>query len=278
MDNIKRKAPAPRKTAQSLDESSLPPIRQQVDLISSQLAATQQELLATQQQVHMLQSRNTDLAMGHGALVQQVVQLQKFHKNNHAVMKNMLGFLQTTDKQRTQPGGGQYPAMGQIAAEAQSASPLQLASKLLDDFSAEGMPDVDVEKMIHGNGYHGTNGPGGPDMLDAFHGYMPVNEVYPIGQTNGIDPIDSQHIQNIPYPLPPNAMVKEESAVPDQTPEPTTKTSRKRRDQDVESSWGPNKPRVLLVEDDPLCATIGSKMVQGFECSIDIAVSLSSLL
>jgi hypothetical protein len=41
----------------------------------------------------------------------------------------------------------------------------------------------------------------------------------------------------------------------------------------VESVWGMTKPRILLVEDDKVCARIGSKFLQAFECDVETAVS-----
>lgn len=41
----------------------------------------------------------------------------------------------------------------------------------------------------------------------------------------------------------------------------------------VESVWGTTKPRILLVEDNKVCARIGSKFLQAFECDVETAVS-----
>ena len=41
----------------------------------------------------------------------------------------------------------------------------------------------------------------------------------------------------------------------------------------VEPIWGMTKPRVLLVEDDKMCAKIGSKFLQAFECGVETAAS-----
>ncbi len=50
-----------------------------------------------------------------------------------------------------------------------------------------------------------------------------------------------------------------------------------RKKSNVESVWGLNKPRILLVEDDKVCARIGSKFLQNFECGVETAVSSSAL-
>lgn len=41
----------------------------------------------------------------------------------------------------------------------------------------------------------------------------------------------------------------------------------------VESVGGMAKPRILLVEDDEVCARIGSRFLQAFECDVETAVS-----
>lgn len=96
----------------------------------------------------------------------------------------------------------------------------------------------------------------------------PINDmrhmVYPVGQTTGIDPFHSDHIQNIPYSRPlstPSALAGAPAQI---TPPPKDPGG---------SLWGARKPRILLVEDDRTCARIGSKFLSHVECSVDVAVS-----
>jgi len=60
--------------------------------------------------------------------------------------------------------------------------------------------------------------------------------------------------------------------MPEMLPEGSSASSRKKST--VESVWGMTKPRILLVEDDKVCARIGSKFLQAFECGVETAVSI----
>ena len=100
------------------------------------------------------------------------------------------------------------------------------------------------------------------------------NMVYPVGHTNGIDPINSEHINNIPYSLPANGLLPVEAAMPEMMSEVSSVPGRKKSSAD--SVWGMTKPRILLVEDDKVCARIGSKFLQAFECGVETAVSCAT--
>lgn len=287
LDNIRRKAPAPRKPTQSLED---PYPAQQMDLVNSQL-------MATQQQLQHLSERYQDLAQGHVVLLQQVVNLQKLVKNHDGVMHRVMGFLHSVDAQRRNSrvagpyggtqGIGQGDSMPNGPVDDHPASPLQQASELLDEFSAENLPNKELEQMTHDyqirHDYSSSpNEPGGSNIApqsetSSTHISYPVgndldNMVYPVGHTNGIDPINSEHIHNIPYALPANGMLSVET-MPEILPEGNPAPGRKKST--VESVWGMQKPRILLVEDDKVCARIGSKFLQAFECGVDTAVSYS---
>jgi osomolarity two-component system response regulator SKN7 len=263
-----------------------------MDLVNSQL-------MATQQQLQHLSERYQDLAQGHVVLLQQVVQLQKFVKNHDGVMHRVMGFLHSVDAQRRNshvrggpfgggPGVGEH--MSNDPVDDHPASPLQQASELLDEFSAENLPNKELEQMTHE--YHlrndystPPNDPTGANIAPqsengSTHIGYPVgsdldNMVYPVGHTNGIDPINSEHIHNIPYALPANGMMPVDS-MPEMVPEGGMPTGRKKNPAD--SVWGMQKPRILLVEDDRVCARIGSKFLQAFECGVETAVSMPSCI
>jgi len=290
LDNIRRKAPAPRKPTQTSED---PYPAQQMDLVNSQL-------MATQQQLQGLSERYQDLAQGHVVLLRQVVELQKIVKNHDGVMHRVMGFLHTVDEQTRRnsriagpfgnvstPGMGVNDGMQGEPLDDHPASPLQQASELLDQFPADSLPNKELEQMTHD--YHmrhdystPPSDPTGANMAahsetSSTHIGYPVgndldNMVYPVGHTNGIDPISSEHIHSIPYALPPNGMLPVDGAIPDMLPEGSSTAGRKKSS--VESVWGMQKPRILLVEDDKTCARIGSKFLQAFECGVEIAVSL----
>jgi osomolarity two-component system response regulator SKN7 len=260
-----------------------------MDLVNSQL-------MATQQQLQHLSERYQDLAQGHVVLLQQVVQLQKFVKNHDGVMHRVMGFLHSVDAQRRNSRmGGPFgntsgmavggDQMSNDPADDHPASPLQQASELLDEFSAENLPNKELEQMTHDyhlrhdystppNDQSGSNMAPHSETSSNHIGYPVGNDldnmVYPVGHTNGIDPINSEHIHNIPYALPANGMLPVDS-MPEMLPEGTSAISRKKGG--VDSVWGMTKPRILLVEDDKVCARIGSKFLQAFECGVETAVS-----
>ncbi|KAH0209884.1 response regulator, partial [Aureobasidium melanogenum] len=75
LDNIRRKAPAPRKPNAMMDEM-MP--TQQMDLFNTQLVATQQQL-------QQLQERYNELSMHHSMLLQELIGVQKTVVNHEHV-------------------------------------------------------------------------------------------------------------------------------------------------------------------------------------------------
>ena len=286
LDNIRRKAPAPRKPTTAMDESFVP--SQQIDLVNSQLVATQQQL-------QHLSERYQDLAQGHVVLLQQVVQLQKFVKAHDGVMHRIMPFLHSVDAQRRNsrigfptgaPGmGGE--SMPNEPVDDQPASPLQRASELLDEFNAENLPNKELEQMTQEyhlrNDYATPPDHGSSSMApqsEGSIGYPLGNDldglVYPVGHSNGIDPINSEHINNIPYALPTHGMIPVDN-MPEMLSENPSPAPDGRKKSATDSIWGATKPRILLVEDDKVCARIGSKFLQAFECGVETAVSIHYL-
>ena len=291
MDNIRRKAPAPRKSTQVVDEA-IP--TQQMDLVNTQL-------IATQQQLQQLQERYNELSMHHSMLLQELIGVQKTVVNHEHVMQNVMSYLHKIDarERRDSRLGGPFGQTGDMNVAGASgdqqqlpplddepASPLANASKLLSDFNAD--VQLNYKNLEHMNEIHnrhitmstpppdsashsGNNGNARPPpsaTSSTSMGYAKLNGdldsmVYPVGQTNGIDPMYSEHIHNIPYPMP----TKEQAA------ETRVADGRKKSHQ-VDPGWA-RRPQVLLVEDDPTCRKIGTKFLYSLQCAIDSAVSFS---
>lgn len=273
---------------------------QQIDLVNTQLVATQHQLQ------HM-QERYNDLAQGHVVLLQQVVQLQKIVKNHDGAMQRVMGFLHSVDAQRRSSrigapygqGNSNGLGVGDLLSRDDNsadhpASPLQQASQLLGEFSAENLVNKDLEQMTadfsykqhdystppeHGSVTSSTIMPGaesGHHMTFNNLNAADLDMVYPVGHTNGIDPINSEHIHNIPYALPANSggpsMNGEQILEPAPRPEVGNEAPRKKSIFDP--GWGSNKPRILLVEDDKTCCRIGCKFLEAFHCGVECAVSI----
>lgn len=290
MDNIRRKAPAPRKPPQVVDEAAP---TQQMDLVNSQLVATQQQL-------QQLQQRYEELNIHHSILTQELMNVQKTVVNHEHVMQNVMSYLHSVDarQRRDSKTGGPFvnteqnnappanvdSAQQQISPlEDEPASPLQHATKLLHDLSAD--VQLNYKNLEHMSDLHNRNGAMSTPPPDGSRGHAraPTSAgssssmayaklhgdseaiVYPVGQSNGIDPMYSEHIHNIPYPMP----TKENDAVDSRMSAPA---ARKKSTQ-VDPGWV-RAPQILLVEDDPTCRRIGGKFLYSFRCAIDSAVSI----
>lgn len=253
--------------------------------------------MATQAQLQQLQDRYNELSIHHSMLLQEVIGLQKTVVNHEHVMQNVMTFLHGVDAQRrrdsrvgnpfgqpgqTQNGNVEHQSAQVPIEEDIPASPLQHASKLLSETNADVM--LNPRNLEHMNEItmrmNGTLTTPPPEFIrggtrPASRSGAPAsagsgasvrmgdldNLVYPVGQTNGIDPMYSEHINNIPYPLPTKSTDPNDARLQE---------TRKKSAQ-VDPGWA-RPPQILLVEDDPTCRRIGSKFLYAFHCSIDSAV------
>ena len=286
LDNIRRKAPAPRKPS-SMNEEQIP--IQQIDLMN-------QQIVAQAQQIESLAQSNNQLQMNHQMVVQELLRLQKTVINHDRVMQDVMTFLHSVDaKQRrdskalfappnnadtAQSGNSTLTPTSQTMPGGdpdEPASPLQHASKLLSDINTEvTFNTTGLEQMNgsvptppvsgHPGHYHGprqpTSAASSSTMAYAKMDPNLENVVYPMGATNGIDPMYGDHVHNIPYPMP----TKQENADPRQQ-----FAEQRKRSQYADPGWT-RQPRILLVEDDPTCRQIGGKFLYSFNCIIDTAL------
>ncbi|KAL4874518.1 HSF-type DNA-binding-domain-containing protein [Aspergillus karnatakaensis] len=277
LDNIRRKAPAPRKQTQTQDES-VP--TQQIDLLN-------QQIVAQQQQIQHLSDRYAQMTVDHQLMLQEVLRVQKTVVNHENVIHQLVNYLVSIDGRQkrdtkpgpfpTQPGTNMSPS--QVAPMEDGVStPLQQASKLLSDMNAEIQFNlVGVDSMGEASKPAGVvstptmeptrrvtapaTAPANPALVyPKMNGEMePV--VYPVGATNGIDPMYPEHVNNVPYAMPPKQEMDERR----QFPENRKKTNH------VDPGWV-RSPRILLVEDDATCRQIGGKFLYSFSCEIDTAL------
>ena len=233
--------------------------------------------------------------MHQSMLLQELIGVQKTVVNHEHVMQNVMNFLHTVDArqrrdsriggpfaQSTDSGIGGSTDQQASQLEDEPASPLQNASKLLESFNAD--VQLNYKTLEHMNELHNraTNMstpppdsrvsnriPTSAGSSSGSMGYAKLNGdldnvVYPVGQTNGIDPTYSEHIHNIPYPMP-------SKDHPIDARNQFNADSRKKSTQ-IDPGWV-RPPQILLVEDDPTCRRIGSKFLYSFHCAIDSAVS-----
>lgn len=301
LDNIRRKAPAPRKPAANAEDMVIP--TQQMDMFNTQL-------MATQQQLQQLQERYNELSIHHSMLLQELMGMQKTIVNHEHIMQSVMSFLHSVDAQRRRdsrlvnpfPGDGSGTQNGNMDPSNQQmpsmeddgpASPLQHASKLLSETNADVM--LNPRNLEHMNELamrmNGTLTTPPPDLLR--NGNRPASRnaaphsassstsmrlgdidslVYPVGQNNGIDPMYSEHINNIPYPMPTKPVEGNSGGASSGNNDHRFRTAEQRKKSaQVDPGWI-RQPQILLVEDDQTCRRIGSKFLYAFNCAIDSAL------
>ncbi|KAF9888349.1 kinase-regulated stress-responsive transcription factor skn7 [Aspergillus nanangensis] len=285
LDNIRRKAPAPRKQTQS-NEDSVP--TQQIDLLN-------QQVLAQQQQIQHISDRYAQLSVDHQLMLQEVLRVQKTVLNHENVIHQVMTYLLSVDarQRRDSKASAPFPAQNQggstlspsqvASMDDEPSSPLQHASKLLSDMNAEiqfnltsldtlGEPPktgpvvstptpLDAQR----NGIVRPPTAAGGPATNAALVYPKMNGeiepvVYPVGATNGIDPMYSDHVNNVPYPMPKQEVDESRKQFPDN----------RKKSNHVDPGWM-RSPHILLVEDDATCRQIGGKFLYSFSCVIDTA-------
>ena len=267
-----------------------------MDLVNSQLVATQQQL-------EQLQARYNEMSIAQSMLVQELIGVQKTVLNHEHVMQNVMSYLHSVDarQRRDSKIGGPFAdghenqappttvdqAQQQISPlDDEPASPLQNASKLLSDLNADAQLNYkNLEHMteMHNRANGAMSTPPPDSASRSGHQRAPTSAgssttmsyakphidrdaiVYPVGQTQGIDPMYSEHINNIPYPMP-----TKDQEIPESR---AIAVEGRKKSTQVDPGWV-RPPQILLVEDDPTCRRIGSKFLYSFQCAIDSAVSL----
>ncbi|KAJ6106441.1 hypothetical protein N7512_009958 [Penicillium capsulatum] len=264
LDNIRRKAPAPRKQAQSNDDS-VP--TQQIDLLN-------QQILAQQQQIQHLSDRYAQLTVDHQLMLQETMRVQKTVLNHENVIHQVMTYLLSVDARQRRDSkalsfsgqGGSTMSPSQVGAvDDEPSSPLQQASKLLNDMNAEiqfnsgnmesmndpqkaapppvATPTMDASAR-NGAVRPATTAPPNPAMVYPKMGGDLEQVVYPVGATNGIDPMYSEHVNNVPYPMPTKTEIVDSSGTRRQYPVDTRKKTN----------------------------NIGGKFLYSFSCVIDTAL------
>ncbi|EQK97945.1 hypothetical protein G6O67_001248 [Ophiocordyceps sinensis] len=263
LDNIRRKAPAPRKPPAAEDFTT----SQHVSVISEQLTATQQ-------QVQQLQELYADVSQTNRLLVNEVLALQKMLNAQKQAQFEMLNYMTPYNDGRNR-GLMNQPINSNGANESDEPAPeLRRARELLSSVTTDSVTDRELERL------HGTYGSPAdsatmitPVSMPMLHDPMTDLSrypVYPVGQTVGIDPFHSDHIHKIPYAMPNEGGSLGVSEAPAPVPTPATPGASTPLDKPT-SLWGPKKPHVFLVEDDPTCAKIGIKFLKSMGCEVEHA-------
>ncbi|RCI11074.1 hypothetical protein L249_7537 [Ophiocordyceps polyrhachis-furcata BCC 54312] len=265
LDNIRRKAPAPRKPPAAEDFTT----SQHVGVISEQLTATHQ-------QVQQLQELYADVAQTNRLLVNEVLALQKMLNTHKQVQFEMLNHLTLYGDGRNRGLMGHQSMASNGAGDVDTSPELRRARELLSTITTDSVMDRELERL------HGTyTSPADPAAMMTSVSMPLLHDavtdlnrfpVYPVGQTVGIDPFHSDHIHKIPYAMPNEALPSSVSDAPTSASAPTSATPAPATPMDKSTSlWGPKKPIVFLVEDDPTCAKIGIKFLKSMGCDVEHA-------
>ncbi|KAH8701712.1 putative stress response transcription factor SrrA/Skn7 [Talaromyces proteolyticus] len=279
LDNIRRKAPAPRKAAQ-MTEEAIP--SQQFDLMNSQI-------IAQQQQIQQLTDRNAQLTVDSQVLLQEVMRTQKTVVQHECVIHQFMNYLITVDARhrRESRANGTFTSqdgVNPVPVDDIPASPLQTASKILNDMNSQMHTNLghmeplnDPAKPVIStpplaatarNGVIRAPNSAGSSASIAYPKMNGELEtvVYPVGTTNGIDPMYSEHVNNIPYSIPP----PKELAVDTGEARRQQFSDNRKKSALVNPGWI-RQPNILLVEDDDTCRQIGGKFLGSFQCQIEYA-------
>ncbi|KAG5918590.1 hypothetical protein E4U42_006797 [Claviceps africana] len=267
LDNIRRKAPAPRKPQVSEDFTT----SQHVSVISEQLTATQQ-------QVQQLQELFAEVSQTNRLLVTEVMTLQKMVNAQKQAQFEMLNHLSPYDGRNRAMMGQSMTSNG--TGDVDGGVPeLRRARELLSSVAPDAVSDRELERLH--NMYASPSESAAiitPVSMPMIHDPMTDLSrypVYPVGQTVGIDPFHSDHIHKIPFAIPnegtPTTTMSTESAISAPAPVASTPSAAAPGSDRSASLWGTRKPRVFLVEDDPTCAKIGIKFLNSMGCEVEHA-------
>ncbi|KAK4159622.1 putative transcription factor [Cladorrhinum sp. PSN259] len=278
LDNIRRKAPAPRKPQPAEDAF---PASQQIVVLSESLNATNVQIQSLQEQYHDLERTNR-------LLVAEVLSLQKMVRAQSQASNELISHLNNMEEKRrnsrhsaqsshsSHSGPTYHPGnLGILPDGADEPAPeLRRAREILNGVSPDSQADRELERLsmaYNQNGSPAESAGSSAMFTHAPHNSInvvhdpfsdPRNLVYPVGQTTGIDPFHADHIHNIPYSRPlsnPNVVAEAPSQI---SPPPKDQSG---------SLWRGKKPQILLVEDDKTCARIGYKFLSSLDCSVEIA-------
>lgn len=270
LDNIRRKAPAPRKSQVTEDFTT----SQHISVISEQLTATQQ-------QVQQLQELYAEVSQTNRLLVNEVMTLQKMVNAQKQAQHEMLNHLSPYDGRNRGGMIGQSINSNGSRDVDDGVPELRRARELLSSVAPDTASDRELERLH--DMYAAPSESAAmitPVSMPLLHDPMTDLSrypVYPVGQTVGIDPFHSDHIHKIPFAISnegtPSTTISSETAISAPAPIAATSATATPGTDRSTPQWGARKPRVFLVEDDPTCAKIGIKFLNSMGCEVEHAVS-----
>ena len=231
-------------------------------------------------------------------LVTEVMTLHKMLQAQKQAQHEMLNYLMPYADNRNNNNSSNSNMMqqsmssnsGMSGQDEESVPELRRARELLSSVSTDSVADRELERL---HGVYGSPAESGqmitpssmPMINDPILSDINRYPVYPVGQTIGIDPFHSDHIHKIPYAMPSDLSAggmsdntqagaqvppNQPQALVNATPQSAAGAGASEKNNAL---WGPKKPLVFLVEDDPICARIGIKFLTSMGCEVEHAVS-----
>ncbi|EXV06300.1 response regulator receiver domain protein [Metarhizium robertsii] len=269
LDNIRRKAPAPRKPQVTEDFTT-----------SQHVSVVTEQLTATQQQVQQLQELYAEVSQANRLLVSEVMTLQKMVNAQKQAQYEMLNYLSPYDERSRGIMGQSMNSNGSNDVE-DGVPELRRARELLSSVAPDTVSDRELERL-HDIYAAPTESATliTPVTMPLMHDPMTDLSrypVYPVGQTVGIDPFQPDHIHKIPFAIPnegtPSTTLSSETAISAPAPISSVPATTGLGTDRATPMWGPKKPQVLLVEDDQTCAKIGIKFLNSMGCEVEHALN-----
>lgn len=273
LDNIRRKAPQPKKSQQH--DNAMHAV-QQVQILSESVTATNmqigpmqkclQDLAARTQMLSetliLVQRNQAAMAQANNQVINYLMAQDENRRNsrhsmpsNHAgqssAFHNSLGALPdgndepSSELRRARDLFNSVPMQPNGSANHNLVPNLSIAYESPD--SATGTATMMFPQQ--------NSGVMPPALLQTA--FTPDPGVYPAGNNTGIDPFHPANVHHLPFALEADPTAGRGDA----------------KAKEGEGMWGPRKPTILLVEDDKTCSRIGSKFLSTVDCNVECAVS-----
>lgn len=273
LDNIRRKAPVPKK---SQHDSAMHAV-QQVQILSDSMTATNLQLPPMQKCL-------TDLVARTQMLSEALMTVQRNQAAISQANSQLINYLMAQDENRrnsrhSMPSNhsGQpsafHNSLGTLPdGNDEPSSELRRARDLVNSVTvpANGSANPNIVPNLSIPYESPDSATGTATMMFPQQNSSVITPammpnpftadpgVYPAGNNIGIDPFHPENLHHLPFALP--------EVVPN-----VARVETKAKEGD--GMWGPQKPTILLVEDDKTCSRIGSKFLSTVDCNVECAVS-----
>ncbi|ORY43593.1 HSF-type DNA-binding-domain-containing protein [Leucosporidium creatinivorum] len=299
LENIKRKAPAPRKSTPQPARGRGPGGAIDPMLTGGDLSGLQAQLDQLHRSQQGMQQHMNSLSQDYQAVIGEMMNFQRNMVAQDQLMQNLIQYLvnlEADQKAASNPGQPQSDFVPSSQAQKLISTYTEVARA-----SYEQMADLSRRASLSGGAFQpmppppgfghldvsrgrreeNGGGPGGPPGYggrdDGYRGpdgsHQPPHGGPPPPQHGGPSHEQQQQQQQQQPPSHPPPQHFQHPNAPADAPRPDSADGRPgaARRQAYVPGWAV-PPRVLLVEDDAVCRKLSSKFLEVFGCSIDVAV------